>query len=156
MRMWGNSKKIKASKIETLIGQSIEILGDVKFSGGLHLDGKITGNVSSDDTAGSVLVVSDKGRVEGDVSVSFAIINGEVIGNVYASEKLELSGRARITGHVHYNLLEMASGAEVNGKMLHDQQKKLLEHQKKETVSTSKPEDDTSELDASASSPGQG
>lgn len=128
--MWGNSKKIRSSKIETLIGQGIEVSGDVKFSGGLHLDGKIIGNVISEESDGSVLILSDTGRVEGDVSVAYAVINGEVVGNVYASEKLELSGRARITGNVHYNLLEMASGAKVNGKMVHDKkEKKLLEHQ---------------------------
>ena len=60
-----------------------------------------------------------RGRVEGDVYVSYAVINGEVIGNVYASEKLELSSKARISGNVEYNLLEMASGAEINGTMLH-------------------------------------
>ncbi len=128
--MWGNNKKIRSSKIDTLIGQSLEVTGDVKFSGGLHLDGKIVGNVISEDGDNSVLIISDTGRIEGDVSVPYAVINGEVIGNVYASEKLELSGRARITGNVHYNLLEMASGSEVNGKMLHDNKgKKLLEHQ---------------------------
>lgn len=128
--MWGNSKKIRSSKIETLLGQGIELSGDVKFSGGLHLDGKIIGNVSSEESEGSVLVISDTGRVEGDVTVAYAVINGEVVGNVYATEKLELSGRARITGNVHYNLLEMASGSEVNGKMVHDAKPKiLLEHQ---------------------------
>jgi cytoskeletal protein CcmA (bactofilin family) len=128
--MWGNSKKIRSSKIETLIGQSLEVTGDIKFSGGLHLDGKIVGNVSSEDNDTSVLIISDTGRIEGDVSVSYAVINGEVIGNVYASEKLELSSRARVSGNVHYNLLEMASGSEVNGKMVHDKkEKKLLEHQ---------------------------
>lgn len=128
--MWGSNDKIRSSKIETLVGQSIEILGDVKFSGGLHLDGKVVGNITAEDGEESVLIISDKGSVDGDVSVSYAIINGEVIGNVFASEKLELSGRARITGNVHYNLLEMASGAEVNGKMLHDaKNKRLLEHQ---------------------------
>ncbi len=127
--MWGDSKKIRSSKIETLIGQSLEITGDVKFSGGLHLDGKIVGNVNSENDDTSVLIISDTGRIEGDVHVSYAVINGEVIGNVFASEKLELSGRARITGNVTYNLLEMASGSEVNGEMLHDkQEKKRLEH----------------------------
>ena len=57
--MWG-SNKIKSSKIETLIGQSIEITGDVNFDGGLHLDGKIIGNVSSEQGTSSVLVISDK------------------------------------------------------------------------------------------------
>ena len=127
--MWGSNKnKIRSSKIDTLIGQGIVINGDINFDGGLHLDGKIVGNAIADNTGNSVFIVSDKGRVEGDISVSYAIINGEVTGNVYASEKLELSGKARITGDVHYSLLEMASGAEVNGKMVHESEKKLLEH----------------------------
>lgn len=129
--MWGSSNKIKSSKIETLIGQSIEVKGDVNFSGGLHLDGKIIGNVTAESDSGSVLVISDLGCIDGDVSVAYAVINGQVNGNVYASGKLELSPKARITGNVHYNLLEMASGSEVNGKMVHDaRDKKLLEHQK--------------------------
>lgn len=129
--MWGSNKKIRSSKIETLIGQGIVITGDLKFSGGLHLDGKIIGEVISEDDSNSVLVVSDHGCIEGDVHVSFAVINGMVKGNVYVSQKLELSSHASITGNVHYNLLEMVSGAEVNGNMVHDSkpQKKRLEHQ---------------------------
>lgn len=114
------NKKIKSSKIDTLVGQGVEVSGDIKFNGGLHLDGVVKGNVSSAESAeGAVLVISDQGRVEGDVYVAYAVINGEVIGNVYASEKLELSAKARISGNVEYNLLEMASGAEINGQMLH-------------------------------------
>ncbi len=129
------SKKIKSSKIDTLVGQGVEVTGDVKFQGGLHLDGMIIGNVTtSDDAEGSVLVISNRGRIEGDVHVAYAVINGEVTGNVYASEKLELSAKARISGNVEYNLLEMASGAEINGKMLHNiQDKKRLEHKKEES-----------------------
>lgn len=133
--MFGN-KKIKSSKIDTLIGQGVEVTGDVKFQGGLHLDGAVIGNVTTaDDAEGTVLVISDRGRVEGDVYVAYAVINGEVTGNVYASEKLELSANARISGNVEYNLLEMASGAEINGQMLHNvDEKKMLEHHKEETA----------------------
>ena len=126
--MWGNSK-IRSAKIETLIGQSIEVDGDLNFNGGLHLDGKIKGNVSSEKGSNSVLIVSEQGRISGDVSVCYAVINGTIKGNVYVSEKLELSHKARITGNVHYNMLEMASGASVNGNMLHDnKERQLLEH----------------------------
>jgi cytoskeletal protein CcmA (bactofilin family) len=116
-RMWGKNR-IKSSRIDTLIGQSITLKGDINFTGGLHLDGN-----------NSVLVVSESGSIEGDVTVAFAVINGEVIGNVYATQKLELSPKARVRGNVHYALLEMASGAEVNGKMVHETSKMLLEHQ---------------------------
>lgn len=134
MIMFG-SKKIKSSKIDTLVGQGVEVTGDIKFQGGLHLDGKVTGNVTTaDDAEGTVLVISDRGCVEGDVHVAYAVINGEVIGNVYASEKLELSAKARISGNVEYNLLEMASGAEINGQMLHNiSEKKRLEHKTDES-----------------------
>ena len=129
------SKKIKSSKIDTLVGQGVEITGDIKFQGGLHLDGAIIGNVvTADNAEGTVLVISERGRVEGDVYVAYAVINGEVVGNVYASEKLELSAKACVSGNVEYNLLEMASGAEINGQMLHNlDKKKLLEHQKEES-----------------------
>jgi cytoskeletal protein CcmA (bactofilin family) len=133
-------KKIKSSKIDTLIGHGVEVTGDVKFQGGLHLDGLVAGNVTSEsDAEGAVLVISDQGKVEGDVHVAFAVINGEVVGNVYATEKLELSSRARISGNVEYNLLEMASGAEINGQMLHNANpKKLLEHKKSEKKTENK------------------
>ena len=115
------SKRIKSSKIDTLIGQGIEVTGDVKFTGGLHLEGTVKGNVTTADTSeGTVLIVSESGRVEGDVHVAYAVISGEVNGNVYASVKLELSKSARISGDVKYDLLAMASGAEINGKMLHN------------------------------------
>lgn len=149
--MWGNNKKIRSSKIETLIGQGIVITGDLKFSGGLHLDGKIIGDVNASEESNSVLVVSDHGCIEGDVHVSYAVINGMVKGNVFASEKLELSGSASITGNVHYNLLEMASGAAVNGNMVHDLlEKRLLEHK---TESNSGSKADTTETKVRAFDP---
>ena len=116
------SKRIKSSRIDTLISSGVELAGDVKFTGGLHLEGIITGSVTtSDNDESTILVVSEGGRVEGDVHVAYAVINGEVNGNVYASVKLELSNKARISGDVEYDLLAMASGATINGKMLHRQ-----------------------------------
>jgi cytoskeletal protein CcmA (bactofilin family) len=135
--MWGSSNKIRSSKIETLIGHSIEVDGDLSFSGGLHLDGKIKGNVTAENGSQSVLVVSEQGCITGDVSVPYAVINGTIKGNVYASEKLELSHKACITGNVHYNNLEMASGASVNGNMLHEnKERRLLEHQDQKAQKT--------------------
>jgi cytoskeletal protein CcmA (bactofilin family) len=145
--MLGN-KKIKASKIETLIGQSIEVDGDLSFHGGLHLDGKINGNVSAENGSKSVLVVSEQGQINGDVSVPCAVINGAIKGNVYASEKLELSQKACITGNVHYNVLEMASGAAVNGTMLHRSgENQLLEHQSEPVIKSVESDQDDADDD---------
>ena len=113
-----SNKKRKAAKIDSLIGQNTEMQGDVVFSGGLHVDGKVKGNVVANDKS-SLLTLSDQGVIEGEVRVPNVILNGHVIGDVYADERIELAAQARVTGNVYYALIEMAIGAEVNGKLVH-------------------------------------
>ena len=117
--MWSNKKNRKTAKIDSLIGQHTEIHGDVKFNGGLHVDGTIKGNVIADDESSSILTLSDRGAIEGEVRVPNVILNGVVIGDVYALEHIELAPNARIAGNVHYSLIEMTIGAEVNGQLVH-------------------------------------
>ena len=117
--MWGNSRKRRTTRIDTLIGQQTEVRGDVKFGGGLHIDGTIKGNVYAQNDGRSMLSLSERGTIEGEVNVPYVVLNGVVIGDVHSSEHVELSSRARVTGNVYYNLIEMAIGAEVNGKLVH-------------------------------------
>ncbi len=112
-------KKRKLTKVDSLIGHNSQVLGDLKFSGGLHVDGIVKGNVYCEDGVESVLTLSDRGTIEGEVRVPYCILNGVVIGDVYAHEHIELAPNARIEGNVYYNLIEMAMGAEVNGQLVH-------------------------------------
>jgi cytoskeletal protein CcmA (bactofilin family) len=116
--MWG-SRKRKVTRIDSLIGQQTEINGEIVFAGGLHIDGKIEGNITADDNSGAVLTVSEQGVITGDVRVPNIILNGTVRGNVYAEEHVELALNARVIGNVYYNLIEIAMGAEVNGSLVH-------------------------------------
>jgi len=117
--MWNRKRKRKATRIDTLVGQHTEVVGDVKFTGGLHVDGTIKGNVIADNDGRSMLSLSEQGTIEGEVKVPYLVLNGVVIGNVHGGEHVELSSKAKITGNVYYNLIEMAIGAEVNGKLVH-------------------------------------
>jgi cytoskeletal protein CcmA (bactofilin family) len=119
--MWGNNRKRKATRIDTLIGQHTEVLGDIKFNGGLHIDGTIKGNVIAESESSSMLSLSEQGTIEGEVNVPFVVLNGVVIGDVHGGEHVDLAAKARVTGNVYYNLIEMAIGAEVNGKLVHTQ-----------------------------------
>ncbi len=127
-------KKRRTARIDSLIGQNTELRGDVIFSGGLHVDGKIKGNVLAEE-AGSLLTLSDQGVIEGEVRVPSVLLNGQVIGDVHAKERIELAANARVSGNVYYNLIEMAIGAEVNGKLVHrtpENQPRLTHMQKDE------------------------
>jgi cytoskeletal protein CcmA (bactofilin family) len=103
--------------ISTLISEGTTLRGDVHFTGGLHLEGSVDGSISAEGSD-AVLTLSEKGRVNGEVRVSNAVVNGTVHGDLFVAERLELAGSARIDGNVHYKVLEMAAGAQVNGKML--------------------------------------
>ncbi len=112
-------KKFKMPKINSIVGQHNIIKGELHFSGGLHLDGQVQGDVVGQQDTNSTLVISSRGSVNGDVKVANLILDGTVIGNVEADDKVQLMGGARVTGTVSYRSLEMAAGAEVNGQLLH-------------------------------------
>jgi len=119
--MLGRSKKSKAAgaRVDTIIGQQTQISGDLHFSGGLHVDGHVKGNVVADEGSTSVLTVSEHGRIDGDVRVPNVFLNGSVNGDVRCAERIELAAKARVNGDVYYKLIEMVMGAEVNGSLLH-------------------------------------
>jgi cytoskeletal protein CcmA (bactofilin family) len=117
--MFGRKKGFSATRIDTLIGQGSEINGDLVFSGGLHVDGKIVGNVIAEEGNTAILILSEFGCIEGEVKVPNMVLNGEVIGDVYCTTRVELAPKSRVKGSVYYNLIEMAIGAEVNGGLIH-------------------------------------
>ena len=109
----------KNAQIDTLIGAGTRINGDLEFSGGLHLDGYINGNVSGEPGAGATLVVSEQGGIEGSVAVASIVLNGVVKGDIEASDRVELGEKARVLGNVRYAVIETAVGAQINGKLIH-------------------------------------
>ena len=116
--MFGKSPK---SEIDSLIGISARIEGDLSFTGGLRIDGEVVGNVIAADGADNVLIVSEHARIEGEVRCANLVVNGYIAGHVYASEVLELQPKGRIVGNVHYKLLEMHGGATVTGTLTHQE-----------------------------------
>ena len=112
-------KNKKTTRIDSLIGQNTEIQGEVKFSGGVHIDGKIQGKVIGENDGSSLLSQSEHGEIEGEVRSPYVVINGIVNGDVHGSRHVELLSNAKIKGNVYYNLVELAVGAEVNGKLVH-------------------------------------
>ena len=133
--MFGRKKGFSAAQVNTLVGQDTEIRGDLVFSGGLHVDGKIIGNVIAEEGSTAMLILSEFGKIEGEVRVPNMVLNGEIVGDVYGSTRVELAPKSRVKGSVYYNMIEMAIGAEVNGNLVHQpqgsQQPKRLEDKSK-------------------------
>lgn len=117
--MFVKRDKSRPTQIDTLIGAGTRILGDVQFSGGFHVDGYVRGNVEAPAGSGSTLSVSDAGVIEGSVTAPDVILNGAVNGDILAHERVELGATARVSGNVYYSLIEMAMGAQIQGRLVH-------------------------------------
>lgn len=107
------------NSIDTLIGVDTSIEGNIQFSGGLRIDGTVVGAITEPNDNPSTLILSEYGKVEGAITASKVVINGTVTGPVKAAQFLELQTKARITGDVYYNSLEMHTGAVIEGKLVH-------------------------------------
>ncbi len=112
-------KKIKTMHVDTLVGKKSKIVGDIHFTGGVHIEGVVEGNLMAEEVDKGFVVVSESGMVKGEIRGPSVIVYGTIHGDVYATGTVELSASAKINGTVYYNLLEMATGAKVNGNLVH-------------------------------------
>jgi cytoskeletal protein CcmA (bactofilin family) len=126
--MFGKKKTgAPQNSIDSLIGAGTRVEGNVVFTGGLRVDGEVRGNISSENPLEGTLVISEKASVEGAISVGHVVINGTVIGPVFAGESLELLPSARVTGDVEYHQIEMQQGAVIQGRLVHQASAKTVE-----------------------------
>lgn len=100
----------------SLVARGTVIRGDLRFSGALHLDGRIEGTVTAEGDD-AMFTLSEYGQVQGEIRVPHALINGHVTGDVHVTVRLELAALARIDGDLRYHTMEMAAGAQVNGRI---------------------------------------
>jgi cytoskeletal protein CcmA (bactofilin family) len=107
----------KQARIDTLIGKASRLHGDLEFAGGLHLDGSIAGNVRAVPVEGSSLSVSETGSIEGNVEAGNVMLNGSVLGDIVARDRVVLGATARVQGNVYYGVIEMTLGAQIMGKL---------------------------------------
>jgi len=120
--MFGGKTSKPQTRIDSLIGEGTTVEGNVIFSGGLRVDGRVKGNVQTSDDQPSTLVLSERARIEGEIRVSHAVVNGTVVGPVFAGEYVELQAKSNVTGDVHYRTLEIQLGAVVQGRLVHQQE----------------------------------
>jgi cytoskeletal protein CcmA (bactofilin family) len=94
--------------MESLAGSNCE----VTFEGVLHFNGHSIGNISS---PGGTLVLTESGRIEADINVGVAVINGSVTGDITAAERVLLDSNARVSGKIITPLLSVRVGAIFDG-----------------------------------------
>ena len=110
---WRKSGKpaVKETDLSAYIDEASEIEGKYSFSGTVMLNGKFTGEIASNDT----LIIGEKGVVNASIRAGVILINGEVVGNVLGTERVELRGTARVFGDVEAPVVVVEEGVMFEG-----------------------------------------
>lgn len=107
-----NKKSKGETGLDTIIGKGSVIEGTLEVEGGIRIDGTVKGKISSTES----LTIGNGGIVEADLNTKVAVIGGNVIGNVFALEKIELQSKSRVQGDITTKNLVVEEGAIFHGK----------------------------------------
>ena len=106
-------------RFDTIIGQSTRVNGDMSSVGSMRVDGNVVGSVQvMEKDADVALVIGAGAHIEGDVSAYRVVIAGTVLGNVSATNQVEIYSTAFIRGNVQYASIAIEHGAQVQGTLI--------------------------------------
>jgi cytoskeletal protein CcmA (bactofilin family) len=97
--------------IETLVGRTCDIKGDITAKNSIRVDGRIEGHLKCSET----VVVAENASVKGDIEAKYVVIGGKVIGDVIASAKLEILHTGELYGDIRTPKLVIAEGVIFEG-----------------------------------------
>ena len=105
-------RDIKEGRLSGFVGHGTVLTGETSFQAMLRVDGHLTGRVTSEN---GTLIVGSSGRVDANILVASAAINGMVNGDIIALEKIELGRTAKVVGNIQTPRLVIEDGAIFEG-----------------------------------------
>jgi cytoskeletal protein CcmA (bactofilin family) len=99
-------------EINTLLGRGATFEGKLTFEGTVRVDGKLKGEVFSDD----VLIIGEGAYVEAEIDIGEIIIQGTVVGNIRAKRAIEIHAPGRVKGDLHTPSLQVDKGVIFEGR----------------------------------------
>ena len=116
---------------QTAVGIDSRIEGDIWFVGIAVIDGYVNGSITAGEDDNATLTINENGHVQGSVAAPYLLINGIVEGEVRATERLALGPTARVSGAIHYNLIEISIGAQVDGELIYNNEGSIVQEDTK-------------------------
>ncbi len=102
----------KAEEFATVIGPDAQFKGELSFQGGVRIDGKFEGSIT---TSGKVFI-SKSGHVKAEVKASSLALEGKLEGNISIDERVELRATGQMRGDIRTSKLLVVEGASIVGK----------------------------------------
>lgn len=121
-----NSSKIINEAITSIIGEDMNVEGDINSSNSIRIDGKVVGNITSQ----KLIIVGEKAEIKGDLNSKNIIVFGKLTGNVIAGE-IQIKKSGTISGDISVEAIEIEMGGKYNGKLLMNAEQRELNERMK-------------------------
>lgn len=108
------------AKLDTIVGPESILKGDIASKGTVKVDGIVEGNVGAD-----CLIIGEKGKLTGDVTVREIVVGGRVAGNIHASDSVDIQRKGEVCGDIFAARLTIAEGGHFDGRSTMQLQKKI-------------------------------
>ena len=105
-------------EFESIIGASLHIDGNLNVSQCIRIDGIVRGNIFQEEGAEATVAVAEGAIINGDIRAKHVIISGEVNGNIFSSDRVEILGSALVRGNIRYGSIGLEIGARISGNLL--------------------------------------
>lgn len=102
---------------ETIVGQTLRIDGNLLIGQCVRVDGKVNGNILQEEGAEATVAITAGAIVTGDIRAQHVIVSGEVIGNIFSKERVELLSTAQVRGDIRYGSIGLEVGARICGNL---------------------------------------
>ncbi len=110
--MLSRKKPVKEeSAPDTIVGPNSQWEGNLTCQGSVFVNGSLKGAIN----VSGRMVVGPEGRVEAEVKAGSARVSGQVIGNIFVEELLEVNSTGKIMGEIHSDMISVAEGGVVDG-----------------------------------------
>lgn len=99
----------------------MRVEGNIAFTGILHIQGDVLGDVTCDADISGTLVVAQPGNVTGTITAPHIIVGGRVTGPVHSSESIEIQPGASLAGDTCYKAIAVHPGGVIEGALIPSQ-----------------------------------
>ncbi|MBV9145240.1 MAG: polymer-forming cytoskeletal protein [Acidobacteria bacterium] len=108
----GSSKLDSSGQdVTTLLGRGSQFEGKLSFEGTVRIDGKLSGEIFTDD----VLIVGEGAEIKAEINVGGIVIEGTVIGNIHAKRSVDIRTPGRVRGNITTPSLTVEKGVVFDG-----------------------------------------
>ncbi len=116
--MKSTSHRKALQSFDSILGVATSIEGNLHVNESLRIDGKLKGNIKQEPGEARWIIIASSAEIQGDINAQNVSISGKVIGNIVASDSIELMDGCDVRGNITHKSLTVEPGALVFGQLI--------------------------------------